>query len=629
MNLADPSVAEKANHVLRFAVFGTFRVNRDGIDVDLTAGRERLLLGLLAVRPNEVVHRDELVEVLWGGRAPRSAYNLVQTYVARLRRRLEPDRPPRHQPAVLLSLSGGYRLSVDDGRLDLLCLRHLAAEAGHMLRGGDHEAAFDLLDRAFALSRHETLADLRGQASVVAAVAAVEEERRAVCLDFVRVGVELGRYDLVLPAASQLAALMPLHETAQAQHLLALAGSGRQGAALQQFESVRVRLRTELGVEPGAELVEAHRRVLRHELQAAAAYPGTGQPRATAPAPQPLAAPAVPLNWRGARPSHEPLVGRGDDLRAVLSLLLERRLVTLSGPPGCGKTALALHAADTAAGYFPGGVRVIELAEVQRPDEVAAVIGATLVGPTPSTVDDLASTLRGGDRLLLVDSAEHVVDRVATYVDRLVRACPTVSVLVTSREPLGLAAETVWPVRPLPAPPEGGGTPEVMASPAGELFVRRAGQADPGFSLDEGNAAMVVTICRRLDGLPLALELAAASLRTTDLATVCGRLDDRFRLLIPVRRGCSAHQHTFAAALRHSYDRLPLEERVLLARLATLGSEFGFDEATAVAHGPPLAAALLPALLDRLVHKSLLEWSSGRYRLLESIRAFAHLTGEA
>ena len=337
------------------------------------------------------------------------------------------------------------------------------------------------------------------------------------------------------------------------------------------------------------------------------------------------------LRWRGTRPIPDGLVGREQELLELETLLRQNRLVTLVGPGGVGKTELALAAADRFSGVDTTVV-VVDLTTVQRDAAVpSAILDAFGTAPGTSDLDDVLSGRRPGDLVIVEDNAEHVLDGVATVANRMVRSFPGIGVLVTSRIPLGLPDEVVRRVQVLGVPGNDKDFDEIAASPAVEMFCRRVARVRPGFVLSPENASTVARLCQRLDGLPLALELAAARAGSLSVETILSALDDRFRLLSGPRRFGAPHQRTLADTIAWSVDALSDAARQLLYRASVLGSPFTLDAVAGVCTGDPIDAADVPMLLAELVEKSLLQpvnefeqLYGARYKLLETIREHAY-----
>ncbi|MGR6923024.1 BTAD domain-containing putative transcriptional regulator [[Actinomadura] parvosata] len=615
---------------MRFQILGPTNVlDEDGEQVPLGGPRVRALLTLLALHAGRIVGAEQLVDGMYGPRPPEGVANALQSQVSRLRRALGRDLVEFH-PA-------GYRLIADPHDVDARRFELLTAEGRQALAGGDPERAAMLLREALELWRGAPLADAPHAG---AAAAALEELWLAATEDRVRAELDLGRHRELVGELRQLTAAHPLRERLRAQLMRALYGSGRQAEALTVYEETRKLLDEELGIEPGADLAAAHLAVLRADPSLGPTHPpapGTGHlggPGA-APSPAPSPGPASAggpyrqnaggqdaggrRGRQGLRAQLTSFVGRAEELAQVGARLQDSRLVTLIGPGGAGKTRLAIEA----AGQEPGDVCFVPLAPVSDGDGVAqAVLAAIGVRdpllnlherPAMDPTVRLVAALAGRELLLVLDNCEHLVAATAELADHLLAACPDLRVLVTGREALGITGESILPVAPLRLPPAQ--TPDPLEYPAVRLFADRAAAVRPGFAVDAGNAAHVVRICRALDGLPLAIELAAARLRTLSIADVAARLDDRFRLLARGSRTALPRHQTLHAVVAWSWDLLDDDEQVMARRLSAF-----------VAGARPEAAervcGLPEEVLFSLAEKSLVEFVDGRFRMLETIRAF-------
>ncbi|MPZ29044.1 MAG: AfsR/SARP family transcriptional regulator [Micromonosporaceae bacterium] len=591
---------------MRFGILGPTQVQRDdGQAVVLGGPRLRALLARLLVDPGRVVGTERLIDDLYGSQPPDGAGNALQSQVSRLRRALP-------EPSLVELHPAGYRLAVDPDQVDAHRFERLAADGHRALLAGDHRRAAIALRDAGGLWRGPALADVTGAPFAPGQVARLEELRLAATEDRIEADLALGESTSLVPELQQLVAMHPIRERVQGQLIRALYRSGRPAEALAVFEAVRQTLAEELGTDPSAELTELHRAVLR----------GDGPP-----------APAVP---RAAVPAALPeqlssFVGREEELRRVGKLLGEVRLVTVTGPGGAGKTRLAIEAAASQ----PGEVCFIELAALTDPAELPSAVLSALglretglrdaarppaVEERPDPTDRLVAALADWPLLLLIDNCEHLVAAAAQLVDRLLAAGPRLRVLATSREPLGLTGEALAPLSGLPLPPPDAAPEHTRLSPAVRLFLDRAGGAAPETTVD--GLAAVGQICRTLDGLPLAIELAAARLRSLPVTELAARLDDRFRLL---SRGCRTAQprhQTLRAVVEWSWELLSEPERALARRLtwfaggATLAA---VEQVCQPVPDPPDPLDLLAGLVD----KSLVEVHGGRYRMLETIRAYA------
>ncbi|TMR21657.1 tetratricopeptide repeat protein [Nonomuraea turkmeniaca] len=566
---------------MRFGVLGPLAVWADGRSVHVPEAKVRALLADLLAHGGGPVPVDRLVEDLWGARAGRNPVGTLQARVSQLRRALGDASLIRHEPA-------GYRLAAHDS--DAARFRALVDR-----RSPDPATRAAELEQALALWRGPAYADFPDAGFARAEAASLEETRLAALEEQAEVRLSLGeRVDL-----AELVALHPLRERLRASHLLALYRGGRQSEALAAYEDLRERLRDELGVDPSSELSRLHQAILRQDP----ALDVVVRPRSNLPA---------PLSG---------LVGREEALAEVRALLLDGRLVTLTGPGGVGKTRLALAAAATmdprpealAAGAleppvgdsFGGGVWLAELAAL-RPHagmaEVAEAVGGVLGlrdDVAGSMVDRLAAALRGRQTLLVLDNCEHVVEQVAALAGRLLRAAPGLRILATSQDPLRIEGERLWSVPPL--------APEAAV----ELFAERAG-IEPD--------ADVAEICARLDGLPLALELAATRVRALGVRGLADRLDDRFRVLTAGMRDAPERQRTLRAMIDWSWELLSRDERVVLRRLAVHAGGCSLEAAEEVCAEPGVDVL---DTLARLVDRSLVVRGAGpRFRLLESVAAY-------
>jgi len=385
----------------------------------------------------------------------------------------------------------------------------------------------------------------------------------------------------------ELVAAHPLSERLGGQLVRALAVRGAQADALGAYGRLRARLADELGIDPSPELQAVHVAVLRGELTPRAPKAATPGPPAPAAPPPAGPVPAVRTNLRSPITS---FVGRGDDLDRITDALASARLVTLTGPGGAGKTRLAAEAAARLLARMPDGVWLVELASVadpvDLPQAVLALLGARelrLLAPPGTTavapLDRLVEAIGSRRMLLVADNCEHLVEAAAALVDHLLARCPELSVLATSREPLGIAGELLHPVGPL-AVPDGRVSPaEALAYPAVRLLADRGAAARPGFAVDQATVGPVLRICRALDGMPLAIELAAA------------RLDDRFRLLADGRRPVAGRHETLRAVIDWSWELLGGAEQVLLRRLSVFAGGATLEAAERRWPGPTAATS--------------------------------------
>ncbi|MFD4195754.1 BTAD domain-containing putative transcriptional regulator [Amycolatopsis thermoflava] len=571
---------------MRVALLGPVRAQADdGTPIDIGGARLRMLLARLALDPGRAVSADTLIDDLWGAEPPTDGANALQSLVSRLRRALG-------GAGTITSGSGGYTLDAD---VDAHRFEELAARGRRELAAGRHREAAAVLGEALALWRGDALADVLDAPFAQAPVARLDELRIAAVEDRFEAELALGRHAEVLADLDAAGEAHPLRERLASLRMRALAASGRQADALAVFERTRSTLAEELGVDPSGELREAHLAVLRGEV---------------AP---PRAEPALPVRLTS-------FVGRERELDQVARALSASRLVTLVGPGGAGKTRLATEAAER----HPARAWFVPLAGVRDADDVTgAVLGA--LGPLDfrvtsapkAPVDAMAqivALLDGGDALLVLDNCEHVVDTAADVAFQLLARVPGLRVLATSREPLAITGEALCQVGPL------------EVAEAVRLFTERAVAVRPGFVLDESTSDAVTEICRSLDGMPLALELAAARLRSMTADQIARRLDDRFRLLNSGSRTAVPRQRTLRAVVEWSWDLLEKPERILARRLSVFTGGATVSSAEAVCADELLPAEDVLYVLGSLVEKSIVDAvSTGgepRYRMLETIRAY-------
>ncbi|MFE3161912.1 BTAD domain-containing putative transcriptional regulator [Streptomyces sp. NPDC059224] len=582
---------------VRYAILGTTQALRpDGTAVPVGGARLRALLTVLALRPGRAVPAGLLVDEVWGEDPPADAGGALQALVGRLRRALGAD--------AIESTGGGYRLAAASDDIDLHRFERLTGEGLRALADGDPAKAATVLDDALALWHGPALADLPDRTAEAARV----DVRR---LDALRArhtaALGLGHAEQALPELTALCDAHPLDEPLQTLRLRALHACGRTAEALAAYDDVRHLLADRLGSDPGAELRSLHSELL-----------------------DPAAAPEVPSRPGNLRARLTSFVGRERDLEVIRGDLAAARLVTLLGPGGAGKTRLSQEAAESVRNTVRDGVWLAELAPVDDPADVPEAVlsalgaretvlyGAGAEGMRAAAdrhddpVERLVDHCSRRRLLIVLDNCEHVVDAAADLAARLLERCPDLTILATSREPLGVPGELLRPVEPLPDPV------------ALRLLADRGAAARPGFTVDadEETTAACAEICRRLDGLPLAIELAAARLRMLTPRQIADRLDDRFRLLTSGSRTVLPRQQTLRAVVDWSWDLLDADERGVLGRLSAFAG--GCDLAAAEAVCGPAALDALASLVDKsLVVAAPSDGQGMRYRLLETVAEYA------
>ncbi|MFI6816543.1 BTAD domain-containing putative transcriptional regulator [Nonomuraea sp. NPDC050328] len=575
---------------MRFGVLGPLEVHDpDGRPVRIPEVKVRTLLAALVVEAGRVVPADRLIDHLWPGRLPASPTGALQTRVSQLRRALGRD--------LVVWRAPGYVLDVPADAVDSLRFQSLVVQARAL---ADPAERARLLAEALGLWRGEALPDFADEEFAAAEIARLTEVRLTALEEWAEARLDLGEHQALADELGDLVARHPLRERLRAVHLRALYRAGRQNEALDGYREVRERLADELGVDPGPQLTALYQAILAQDpdLEAPAA------PAGNLP---------VPLT---------PLVGRAETVSELGRALAEARLVTLTGPGGVGKTRLALEVGGSVSG-FTDGVWLAELSPVHPADGsatpdlevlLAETVSAALrlrdesaAAPGACAAERLAESLRGKRMLLILDNCEHVIEAAAHLAARLLGTAPDLRILATSQRPLGLAGELLRQVQPLAEPA------------AAELFAQRA-----QLTLDAGTAAAVATICRHLDGLPLALELAATRVRALGVQELAARLEDRFQLLTTGHTGAPARQRTLRAMIDWSWSLLGDDERTLLRRLAVQadGSTLRAVEQIAGETGLDVLT-VLPALVDRSLVALSTVTEPPRYRLLESVAAYA------
>ncbi|MEU0954743.1 BTAD domain-containing putative transcriptional regulator [Streptomyces niveus] len=601
---------------MRFGVLGPLAVwTADGDPVPIPGAKVRALLAHLLVSPGRAVSVGRLVDGLWGAALPDDPGNTLQGKASQLRRALERAEPGGRDLVVSGAGVSGYLLRSGPGAVDAerftALLDRARAEAVPRTKA-------DLLSEALGLWRGEAFADFAGEPFALAEIGRLEEARLTALEEQAEIRLTLGGHAELAGELGGLVAAHPLRERLRAVHLRALYGAGRQTEALDSFEDLRRRLSDELGLEPGRELVSLQQAVLRQDFT--------------------LTEPSGPDTVRTNLPTPiTEIVGRNEATSAVRELLTVSRLVTLTGPGGVGKTRLAVEVGRRCAEAYPDGVWLVELAALAPapgpradPDVVNAVAEAVMrvlgiqeagsagggggaAGPLSSPARRLSGALRDRRLLLFLDNCEHVVDPVAELTATLLPNAPELTVLTTSQEPLGISGEQVWAVPPLPLPS------------AVALFTARAGRGTSTHTGTDGEAA-VTEVCRRLDGIPLALELAASRVRTIGVHGLVARLDDRFELLAVGPRNAPDRQRTLRAVIDWSWGLLTAPERVVLRRLAVHSGSCALEAAETVCSGDDVRPADVMELLARLVDRSLVVLSDcpegPRYRLLESVKEY-------
>jgi len=593
---------------MQIGMLGPFEVRTDGGLADVPGARLRGLLVALALKPGHVVPKASLVDWIWGEYPPDGAANALQRLVSRLRKAL-PDGAVEGQ-------TDGYRLMVEPDAVDAVRFERLVI-AGRA-RTEDAAGRARLLREALDLWRGAAMQDVGLQESGAfdAAVVRLEEVRLTATEEWVDAEHTLGRGAELVTVLTDLVTAHPLRERLVAALMRALVAAGRQSKALLVYQHAREALADALGVDPSPELAALHVALLRGELGRREAGDKTNL-----------------------RAELTTFVGKGADVAAVRDLVAEHRLTSLIGPGGSGKTRLATETARTLLGDFPDGAWLVELAAIGADGDVAqatlaglgmrdALLGeaAHSKGTAASLTDRLIAAIREREALLILDNCEHVIEAAAVFAHRVLGECRRLRILATSREPLGIIGEAMWVVEPLALPDVYPDRAGMEASPAVQLLRDRAGAVRKDLVVDDHTLATMVRVCRALDGMPLAIELAAASLRTMSVEQLAHRLDDRFRLLTSGSRTALPRHKTLRAVVDWSWELLTDAERAVLRRLSVFSGGASLEAAEQVCVGGGVEREQVLELLTALAEKSLLLTAGDaapRYRMLSTIKEYA------
>ncbi|MCC9310478.1 winged helix-turn-helix domain-containing protein [Kitasatospora sp. RB6PN24] len=575
----------------------------DGGLTDVPGARLRGLLVALALRPGRVVPKSALVDWIWGEHPPADATNALQRLVSRLRKVL-PD-------GVVDGRPDGYRLAVAPDAVDAVRFERLvgAAQAG----AEDGSERVRLLREALGLWRGAAMQDVGLQESEAldAAVVRLEGLRLTAREERFDAEVALGGGAELVTELTDLVAAYPVRERLVAALMRALVAAGRDSEALQVYQRAREALADELGADPSPELSALHVALLRGELGRREESPRT--------------------NLRAELTS---FVGKDADVAAVRELIAGHRLTTLVGPGGSGKTRLATETARAMLGELPDGAWLVELAatgadaDVAQPALAALGLRDALLGDAPNAelTGRLIAAIREREALLVLDNCEHLIESAAVFAHRVLGECRRLRILATSREPLGITGEALWLVEPLALPDAYADATALESSPAVRLLRDRASAVRKDLAVDAGTLETMARVCRALDGMPLAIELAAARLRTMSVDQLANRLDDRFRLLTSGSRTALPRHKTLRAVVDWSWELLTDAERAVLRRLSVFAGGAGLEAAERVCAGDGVEPEEVLELLTSLVEKSLLlaaDDAAPRYRMIGTIKEYA------
>ena len=595
---------------MEFRILGPLEV-RKGERVVALGRKQRALVAVLLLNANEVVSAGRLIDALWGEQPPETAGHALQVHVSQLRKAFE-QVGARNANELLITRPPGYMLRVDPAQFDRdRFIEFLERGGGALERGAPERAAADLRE-ALALWRGPALADFAYDDFAQSAIGHLDELRLTALESRIDADLGLGRHVELVPELETLVREHPLRERLRLQLMLALYRSGRQADALAVYQNARRTLVDELGLDPSRALQELEQAILRHD-------PALDPParRRTRTAATSLPTPPTPL------------VGRTRELADACSLASrdDVRLLTFTGPGGIGKTRLALEVARRLADDFDDGAVFVDLGPIGDPALLAPTLlkalGVVHEGAEPP-LEALEAEAAGRSVLLLLDSFDRVLPE-APVVARLVAAAPRVMVLVTSRAVLRLSAEHEFAVAPLglPAAADSSDVRAIAEAPASALFVQRAEAATREFALTEESARLVSEICARADGLPLAIELAAARVKVMGLETILARLGSRLQLLTGGPRDAPARQQTLRTTIDWSYELLTPAEQRLFARLAAFagGCTLAAVEATCADAGIDVVEGLA-SLVDKSFLRRL-DGGDSRFAMLDTIREYA------
>jgi predicted ATPase len=598
-------------------MLGSFEVRTDdGVLADVPGARLRALLIALALEPGHAVPKATLVDWIWGERPPSDAANALQRLVSRLRKAL-PD-------GLVEGQADGYRLTVEPDAVDAVRFERLVGRA----RNDEDPRRVRLLREALALWRGAAMqgVGLPDSAAFDAAVTRLEGLRLAALEDRFDAEVSLGHGAELVTELTDLVAAHPVRERLVAALMRALVATGRDTEALLVYQRTREALADALGVDPSPELSAVHVALLRGEL-------GRREQR-----------------WReegrktNLRAELTSFVGKDADVAAVRELIAGHRLTTLIGPGGSGKTRLATETARTLLGDLPDGAWLVELAaigavkgegavggDVAQPALAGLGLRDALLGEAPNAepTDRFIAAMREREALLILDNCEHVIESAAAFAYRVLGECRRLRILATSREPLGITGEALWLVEPLALPERDASPGEIESSPAIQLLRDRAGAVRRDLAvtarLDGRTLPTMMRVCRGLDGMPLAIELAAARLRTMSIDQLAHRLDDRFRLLTSGSRTALPRHKTLRAVVDWSWELLTDAERTVLRRLSVFSGGASLEAAERVCAGDGVEQEEVLELLTSLAEKSLLTVGNAapRYRMSGTIKEYA------
>lgn len=610
-----------------FRLLGSMQLRVDAVPATLPGAAERGLLALLLLSAGRTVTATSLIDRLWTESAlPTDPLNALQLRVSKLRRALA-----THGVDLISREASGYRADIAPDVVDVHRFGALVQAARAAARRDDTGEALDLYEQALGLWSGDPLADFAGQGWATVEAARLQQMHQAALSERAVAALRAGRHVEVAADLEPVVARDPGQEAMAGLLITALYRSGRQADALEVFARSRRYLDDELGLQPSAELRKLHQSILEQDEELLGAHVGASA--ATVSQTPAIGQEANPTPQRGMPAPTLRLIGRDEELAQLGQALTRHRMVTLVGPGGAGKTSLALAVGHGLSGHFDQHVHLARLATVSNPADVplavADALGVPLDGADPNSAvrARLLAYLSNRRVLLLLDNCEHVIDAVATLVDAVISGAPQVTVLATSREALAVPGEVQVSVAPLAVPPQGTAAGRVLEYPAATLFVERASAVRADLHLSEDHLLALAQVCRQLDGMPLALELAAARTSSLSLPELSDRLSDRFGLLTSGPRTAEARQRTLRATVDWSHALLSDPERRVFRRLAVFQGGWTLEAAEAVVEAETdVGTDPVFDVLDHLVNRSMVVLEPGspsRYRMLETLRQYA------
>ena len=591
---------------MEFRILGPLAVEEQGQPISVGGTRQRALLAILLLHRGEVVSADRVIEELYGDRAPAHASTSIRANVSRLRKALG-------RSELLRTHAGGYVLEPAPGSVDADRFERLVDEGRRLRAAGEPVRAAARFRKALELWRGPALSDLAYEDFAQPEIARLTERRIETIEERIAAELDLGRHAELVGELEHLVHELPVRERLCGQLMLALYRSGRQAEALEAFQDVRQKLVDELGIDPGTELRDLQGAILRHDPALDLAVPvGEVPPRF------PAGLGALPAGLTR-------VLGRASEIDAICERLRgDVRILTLTGPGGIGKTRVAIEVAERLAPEYADGARFVALSSISDPELVGVTV-ATALGLHPDSgqtaLEALVEELRDTQLVLVIDNYEHLL-AAAPLASELASAARGLKILATSRAPLHIRGEHLWPLPPLQFPPDYNNDLEsVAASPSIALFTERARAVEPSFTLDDSNAAAVVDICNRLDGLPLAIELAAARIQILPPDALAARLDRALPLLNAGPRDAPPRHQALNSTIAWSYGLLAEEHRGLFRRLSVFSGGWTIDAAEVVCGGD---LASLAALVESSLIRDIQIDGHRRGTMLATIREFAH-----